>query len=129
VVLSGRHDIQNKSGCLNRYVRFLLTPRKLLPDGRYNVISFIMPPAIEKPRRAKKGSGPGLVVGVRMRAPELKALDDWALRHRAWSRPEAIRNILTSVLNGARSKRASSANESSRAVTKAAQFNGRSELD
>ena len=71
---------------------------KLLPAAQYNVISFIMPSAIEKPRRAKKGTGTGRVVGVRLRDDLLQQVDVWAAKHRAWSRPEAVRRLLATAL-------------------------------
>ena len=52
----------------------------------------------QRPRRAPNGSGKGFLVGVRLREPQLKALDEWMARHRAWSRPEAARQLIKRAL-------------------------------
>lgn len=59
---------------------------------------------IEAPTTKKRGppaTGKGLLVGVRLQPPQLKALDDWvADQPKKISRPEAVRQILAKTLGG-----------------------------
>ena len=52
-------------------------------------------------KRGPPATGKGLLVGVRLQPPQLKALDVWIERQPAkMSRPEAVRKILANALDG-----------------------------
>jgi len=52
-------------------------------------------------KRGPPATGKGLLVGVRLQPPQLKALDAWiATQTKKMSRPEAVRKLLDSALGG-----------------------------
>ena len=54
-------------------------------------------------KRGRPPTGMGILVGVRLHAPMLTALDRWRVQHdRPVSRPEAIRRLLEVVLANVR---------------------------
>jgi len=59
---------------------------------------------IDSPTARKRGppaTGKGLLVGVRLQPPQLKALDSWiAEQPKKMSRPEAVRQLLTFAFDG-----------------------------
>ena len=52
-------------------------------------------------KRGPPATGKGLLVGVRLQPPQLNALDAWiATQPKKMSRPEAVRKLLASALDG-----------------------------
>ena len=50
-------------------------------------------------KRGPPATGKGLLVGVRLQPPQLRALDDWvANQPKKMSRPEAVRQILAMTI-------------------------------
>jgi hypothetical protein len=60
---------------------------------------------VPKKRGRPKTTGRGTLVGIRLHAPALAAIDEWASRQdEKPSRPEAIRRMIEQVLGASKKK-------------------------